>query len=144
MSLIGPRPFCRKISHLILAAAFGSSRPDGMAQVNGGKRLTAEEKDKLDEWYIRNASIWPIAHHPANAGLVLGGGRSKRAQSMCSRLQSLCKIQLRRRGSKPRRSVWNRLSAGCRRRERRRATGGLNSVKCGTIGEDRTNFRLSI
>jgi lipopolysaccharide/colanic/teichoic acid biosynthesis glycosyltransferase len=30
----------------------------GWAQVNGGKRITNEEKGDLDEWYIRNASPW--------------------------------------------------------------------------------------
>ena len=28
----------------------------GWAQVNGGKQITSEEKEDLDEWYIRNAS----------------------------------------------------------------------------------------
>src|SRR5262249_29774897 len=30
----------------------------GWAQVNGGVLLNAEEKGLLDEWYIRNASLW--------------------------------------------------------------------------------------
>ena len=30
----------------------------GWAQVNGAKLVTREEKEKLDEWYIRNASLW--------------------------------------------------------------------------------------
>src|SRR6185437_3507277 len=30
----------------------------GWAQVNGGVLLNAEEKGVLDEWYIRNASLW--------------------------------------------------------------------------------------
>jgi hypothetical protein len=29
----------------------------GWVQVNGGKLLAPEEKDALDEWYIRNASL---------------------------------------------------------------------------------------
>ena len=29
----------------------------GWAQVNGGKLLTVAEKNALDEWYIRNASL---------------------------------------------------------------------------------------
>jgi len=29
----------------------------GWAQVNGGKLLSAQEKNELDEWYIRNASF---------------------------------------------------------------------------------------
>jgi lipopolysaccharide/colanic/teichoic acid biosynthesis glycosyltransferase len=37
-----------------------SVRPgiSGWAQVNGAKLVTKEEKQKLDEWYIRNASLW--------------------------------------------------------------------------------------
>ena len=30
----------------------------GWAQIHGGKLVTAEEKEKLDHWYIRNASLW--------------------------------------------------------------------------------------
>jgi hypothetical protein len=30
----------------------------GWAQVNGGVRLTPEEKDALDRWYIQNATPW--------------------------------------------------------------------------------------
>ena len=30
----------------------------GWAQVNGGTLLTPSEKDALDEWYLRNASLW--------------------------------------------------------------------------------------
>jgi hypothetical protein len=30
----------------------------GWAQVNGGKFLTPQEKDRYDEFYIRNASLW--------------------------------------------------------------------------------------
>jgi hypothetical protein len=29
----------------------------GLAQINGGKLLTPEEKDGLDDWYIHHASI---------------------------------------------------------------------------------------
>jgi hypothetical protein len=28
------------------------------AQVNGGVLLSPDEKERLDEWYIRNASLW--------------------------------------------------------------------------------------
>ena len=37
-----------------------SVRPgmSGWAQVNGAKLVTKEEKEKLDEWYVRNASLW--------------------------------------------------------------------------------------
>jgi hypothetical protein len=30
----------------------------GWAQVNGAKLLKPEDKNRLDEWYIRNASPW--------------------------------------------------------------------------------------
>ena len=29
----------------------------GWAQIHGGKLVTAEEKNALDEWYVRNASL---------------------------------------------------------------------------------------
>jgi lipopolysaccharide/colanic/teichoic acid biosynthesis glycosyltransferase len=59
MSLIGPRPLLpvdqppnTKVRLLV--------RPGitGWAQVNGGKLVTPEEKQKFDEWYVRNASLW--------------------------------------------------------------------------------------
>lgn len=59
MSLIGPRPLLPQDQppdpSLRLAVFPGIT---GWAQVNGGKLLTAEEKNELDEWYIRNASLW--------------------------------------------------------------------------------------
>jgi hypothetical protein len=30
----------------------------GWAQVNGGVLLTPDEKERLDEYYVRNASLW--------------------------------------------------------------------------------------
>jgi hypothetical protein len=30
----------------------------GVAQVNGAKLVIKEEKEKLDEWYVCNASLW--------------------------------------------------------------------------------------
>jgi lipopolysaccharide/colanic/teichoic acid biosynthesis glycosyltransferase len=58
MSLIGPRPL---LTHdqprdptLRLMVRPGIT---GWAQVNGGKLLTVEEKNALDEWYVRNASL---------------------------------------------------------------------------------------
>jgi lipopolysaccharide/colanic/teichoic acid biosynthesis glycosyltransferase len=37
-----------------------SVRPgiSGWAQINGAKLVTKDEKQKLDEWYVRNASLW--------------------------------------------------------------------------------------
>jgi lipopolysaccharide/colanic/teichoic acid biosynthesis glycosyltransferase len=58
MSLIGPRPLLPEDQPVNHAGRL-LVRPGitGWAQVNGGKLLTAEEKVKLDEWYIRNASL---------------------------------------------------------------------------------------
>jgi lipopolysaccharide/colanic/teichoic acid biosynthesis glycosyltransferase len=59
MSLIGPRPLLPEDQPPNTSARL-SVRPgiSGWAQVNGGKLVTKEEKEKLDEWYVRNASLW--------------------------------------------------------------------------------------
>jgi lipopolysaccharide/colanic/teichoic acid biosynthesis glycosyltransferase len=58
MSLIGPRPLLPRDQPLNPAIRL-SVRPGitGWAQVNGGNLISVEEKDALDEWYIRNASL---------------------------------------------------------------------------------------
>jgi lipopolysaccharide/colanic/teichoic acid biosynthesis glycosyltransferase len=58
MSLIGPRPLLPEDQPANSAVRL-MVRPGitGWAQVNGGKLLTADEKQKLDKWYIQNASI---------------------------------------------------------------------------------------
>src|SRR5262245_29820837 len=58
MSLIGPRPLLPRDQPENPAVRL-SVRPGitGWAQVNGGKDLSAEEKNALDEWYVRNASL---------------------------------------------------------------------------------------
>ena len=57
MSLIGPRPLLPidqpKTASIRLQVKPGIS---GLAQVNGGKLLSAEEKNALDSWYIQHAS----------------------------------------------------------------------------------------
>jgi lipopolysaccharide/colanic/teichoic acid biosynthesis glycosyltransferase len=59
MSLIGPRPLLPEDQPSNPTVRL-LVRPGitGWAQVNGAKLLTPEEKDELDEWYIRNASLW--------------------------------------------------------------------------------------
>jgi lipopolysaccharide/colanic/teichoic acid biosynthesis glycosyltransferase len=59
MSLIGPRPLLVQDQPPNLTVRL-MVRPGitGWAQVNGGTLVTPIEKDKLDEWYIRNASLW--------------------------------------------------------------------------------------
>jgi lipopolysaccharide/colanic/teichoic acid biosynthesis glycosyltransferase len=58
MSLIGPRPLLPEDQPANTAIRL-SVRPGitGWAQVNGAKLVTREDKEKLDEWYIRNASL---------------------------------------------------------------------------------------
>jgi lipopolysaccharide/colanic/teichoic acid biosynthesis glycosyltransferase len=57
MSLIGPRPLLLRDQPRNAAARL-AVRPGitGWAQVNGGVLLSPDEKEQLDEWYIRNAS----------------------------------------------------------------------------------------
>ena len=57
--MIGPRPLLPEDqptnTSIRLLVRPGIS---GWAQVNGAKLLTKEEKQKLDDWYVRNASLW--------------------------------------------------------------------------------------
>jgi lipopolysaccharide/colanic/teichoic acid biosynthesis glycosyltransferase len=59
MSLIGPRPLLPQDQPLDPTVRL-SVRPGltGWAQVNGATLLSAEEKEPLDAWYVRNASPW--------------------------------------------------------------------------------------
>jgi lipopolysaccharide/colanic/teichoic acid biosynthesis glycosyltransferase len=63
MSLIGPRPLLPEDQPTNTSVRL-SVRPgiSGWAQVNGAKLVTKEEKEKLDEWYVRNASLWLDLH----------------------------------------------------------------------------------
>ena len=58
MAIIGPRPLLpidQPAEPLLrLAVAPGLT---GWAQINGGKLVSIEEKNSLDEWYVRNASV---------------------------------------------------------------------------------------
>lgn len=58
MSLIGPRPLLPR-DQPPNAVVRLSVRPGitGWAQVHGGTLLTPDEKNTLDEWYVRNASL---------------------------------------------------------------------------------------
>ena len=59
MSLIGPRPLLPEDQPTNTSLRL-SVRPgiSGWAQVNGAKLVAKEEKEKMDEWYVRNASLW--------------------------------------------------------------------------------------
>ena len=63
MSLVGPRPALFNQDDLIalrLARGVDALNPGitGWAQVNGRDELPIPEKVKLDEWYLRNRSLW--------------------------------------------------------------------------------------
>jgi lipopolysaccharide/colanic/teichoic acid biosynthesis glycosyltransferase len=59
MAIIGPRPLLPidqpAEPSLRLAVLPGLT---GWAQINGGKLVSVEEKNALDEWYVQNASPW--------------------------------------------------------------------------------------
>lgn len=59
MSLIGPRPLLPADQPQNFSIRL-SVRPGltGWAQICGGKLITVDEKNALDEWYIRHASVW--------------------------------------------------------------------------------------
>jgi lipopolysaccharide/colanic/teichoic acid biosynthesis glycosyltransferase len=59
MSLIGPRPLLPEDQPSNTSVRL-SVRPgiSGWAQVNGGKLVTKEQKEKLDDWYVHNVSLW--------------------------------------------------------------------------------------
>jgi lipopolysaccharide/colanic/teichoic acid biosynthesis glycosyltransferase len=82
MSLIGPRPLLPRDQPPTPAVRL-MVRPGitGWAQVNGGKLLSPREKEVLDEWYIRNASLRLDLSILAMtlASLVRGDRRSEQA-----------------------------------------------------------------
>ena len=94
MSLVGPRPLMPEDQPANPAIRL-MVRPGitGWAQVNGGKRITNEEKGDLDEWYIRNASPAGLPHPPTDL-------------SVCFRRQPSCVLQHQRKvGSMRKRST---------------------------------------
>jgi lipopolysaccharide/colanic/teichoic acid biosynthesis glycosyltransferase len=84
MSLIGPRPLLPQDQPPNPSVRL-MVRPGitGWAQVNGGNLLTPQEKDELDEWYIRNASPWLDLKiiHMTILFLLKGERRSEQALS---------------------------------------------------------------
>lgn len=71
MSLIGPRPLLPQDQpsdpRVRLLVRPGIT---GWAQLNGGATITPEEKDALDVWYIRHASLWLDLKIAANTLLI--------------------------------------------------------------------------
>ncbi len=82
MSIVGPRPLLPvdqpKGMGLRLQVRPGLT---GLAQINGGKLLTPDEKDALDEWYIRHASFWlDLKIMILTAWVIVRGDRRNEAQ----------------------------------------------------------------
>ena len=59
MSFVGPRPLLPAHQPAETSARF-LVRPGltGLAQVHGGRGISAEDKNVIDIWYVRNASLW--------------------------------------------------------------------------------------
>ena len=89
MSLIGPRPLLPQDQpanpSLRLTVRPGIT---GWAQVRGGTAVTAQEKDALDEWYIRNASLWLDLKIVVLTGLFLFIGEKRSEKAIWPRTQS--------------------------------------------------------
>jgi hypothetical protein len=78
MSFVGPRPLI-EVDQPIEKSARLLVRPGltGLAQVRGGRTITAEDKNALDIWYIHNASLWlDIQILLRTAIVVIGGERA--------------------------------------------------------------------
>ena len=57
MALVGPRPLAGRTSPNTALRLTVRPGITGWAQVKGGKLVTKEEKEKFDEFYVRNASL---------------------------------------------------------------------------------------
>jgi undecaprenyl-phosphate galactose phosphotransferase len=62
MSLVGPRPYLPsetdRMGHLAETILKASPGATGLWQVSGRNRLTFEQRLRLDEYYVRNWSLW--------------------------------------------------------------------------------------
>jgi lipopolysaccharide/colanic/teichoic acid biosynthesis glycosyltransferase len=83
MSVVGPRPLLPRDQPQSPARRL-LVRPGitGWAQVNGGNLLSAEEKQVLDEWYIRNASLWLDLRIVAMTPFRMIGGDRRRERAL--------------------------------------------------------------
>jgi lipopolysaccharide/colanic/teichoic acid biosynthesis glycosyltransferase len=59
MSFVGPRPLL-PVDQPVETGARLLVRPGltGLAQVHGGRNMSAADKNTLDVWYVQNASVW--------------------------------------------------------------------------------------
>ena len=87
MSFIGPRPLLlRDLPDRVTERIALRPGITGWAQVNGGHRLSVEEKIALDRWYVRNAGLWldlrivgrTLQDDGASARSSTGSSRSRR------------------------------------------------------------------
>jgi lipopolysaccharide/colanic/teichoic acid biosynthesis glycosyltransferase len=87
MSLIGPRPLLPHDQPPDPSIRL-SVRPGitGWAQVNGGKLLNVDEKNRLDEWYVKNASFWLDMKIIAKTILFLFQGERRYKNEQAGRL----------------------------------------------------------
>ncbi len=96
MSLIGPRPLLPADQPDDLEVRL-MVRPGltGWAQVCGGKSISADEKNALDAWYIRHASLWldlKIAIRTIWMLLVTGDRRDEKAIAMALLVHSYSEV----------------------------------------------------
>jgi len=93
MSLIGPRPLLPVDQPTDLSLRL-TVRPGltGWAQICGGTLISAEEKNALDEWYIRHGSLWlDMLIVMRTVGMIFGGDwRNEKAISMALVERSQC------------------------------------------------------
>ena len=96
MSLIGPRPLLPADQPDDLEVRL-MVRPGltGWAQVCGGKSISADEKNALDAWYIRHASLWldlKIAIRTIWMLLVTGDRRDEKAIAIALLVHSYSEV----------------------------------------------------
>lgn len=88
MSLIGPRPLLPQDQpsdpRIRLLVRPGIT---GWAQLNGGRTVTAREKDALDIWYIRHASFWLDLKIAAQTLLIAFTGEKINASAIAQALR---------------------------------------------------------
>src|ERR1700734_2401134 len=86
MSSVGPRPLLPADQPDDLGVRLmGRPGLTGWAQISGGKLISADEKNALDAWYIRHASLWldlTIAIRTIWMLLVTGDRRNEKAIAM--------------------------------------------------------------
>jgi lipopolysaccharide/colanic/teichoic acid biosynthesis glycosyltransferase len=89
MSLIGPRPLLPEDQPANRSVRL-SVRPgiSGWAQVNGAKLVSKEDKEELDEWYIRNASLATDVRIMLLTLKVMMKGHSEEAKADTEQVQS--------------------------------------------------------